>query len=191
MTRRTVWLEKKIRYRLWLKLRVGKALATEETVLTASVAGREVTIVSERQSQPLSKASWLLIECRGFEAEDDARDFGEKLRRAVHLAGLCARVGVDAGDPGEDRTVSWVNPKSCRSCTRERLSGSRDTNRTRHPWHPGPAGRREDAVPSHGTADGNSSLECRRFRSGLCRRHFRRVMRPGVIAPRFGGPSEC
>ena len=107
-------VEKKIRYRLWLKLRVGKALATEETVLTASVAGREVTIESERQSQPLSEASWLLIGCRGFEAEDDAGGFGEKLRRAVHLAGLCAQVGVDAGDPGDDRTVSWVNPEFVR-----------------------------------------------------------------------------
>ena len=45
---------------------------------------------------------------------DDARDFGERLRRAVHLAGLCARVGVDAGDPGQDRTVSWVNPEVVR-----------------------------------------------------------------------------
>ena len=107
-------MEEKIRYRLWLKLRVGKALATEETALTASVADREVTIESEKESQPLSEASWLLIGCRGFEAEDDARDFGEKLRRAVHLAGLCARVGVDAGDPGEDRTVSWVNPEVVR-----------------------------------------------------------------------------
>ena len=107
-------VEKKIRYRLWLKLRVAKALATEESALTASVAGREITIESDRQSQPLSEASWLLIGCRGFEAEDDARDFGERLRRAVHLAGLCARVGVDAGDPGEDRTVSWVNPEVVR-----------------------------------------------------------------------------
>ena len=104
-------MEKKCRYRLWLKLRVGKALATEESALTVWVAGREITIKSESQSQPLSEASWLLIGCRGFEAEDDARDFGEKLRRAVHLAGLCARVGVDAGDPGEDRPVSWVNPE--------------------------------------------------------------------------------
>ena len=47
-------------------------------------------------------------------AEDDARNFGEKLRRAAHLAGLCARVGVDAGDPGDDRTVSWVNPEIVR-----------------------------------------------------------------------------
>ena len=107
-------MEKKIRYRLRLKLRVAKALATEESALMASVAGREVTIKSEKQSQPLSEASWLLIGCRGFDAEDDARDFGERLRRAVHLAGLCARVGVDAGDPGEDRTVSWVNPEVVR-----------------------------------------------------------------------------
>ena len=104
-------VDKKTGYRLWLKLRVGKALATEETALTASIAGREVTIASEKQSQPLSEASWLLIGCRAFQAEHDARDFGEKLRRAAHLAGLCARVGVDAGDPGEDRTVSWVNPQ--------------------------------------------------------------------------------
>ncbi|MCY3678945.1 MAG: hypothetical protein OXH66_15380 [Gemmatimonadetes bacterium] len=101
-------MEKRKGYRLRLKFRVGQALATEETALTAAVAGREVTIESG-QSKPLSEASWLLIECRGFETEDDARDFGEGLRRAVHLAGLCVRVGVDAGDPGEDRTVSWVN----------------------------------------------------------------------------------
>ena len=107
-------VEKKIRYRLWLKLRVGKALATKKTTLTASVAGREVVIESESESQPLKEASWLLIGCRGFEAEDDARNFGEKLRRAAHMAGLCARVGVDAGDPGENRTVSWFNPEVLR-----------------------------------------------------------------------------
>ena len=107
-------MEKKFPYCLWLKFRVGKALATEEVTLTASLAGREVTIKSERESQPLSEASWLLIECCGFETEDDARSFGEDLRRAVHLAGLCARVGVDAGDLGEDRTVSWINPEVLR-----------------------------------------------------------------------------
>lgn len=101
-------MEKGTGYRLWLKLRVGTALATEETALTASVAGREVTIESG-QSKPLAEASWLSIKCRGFETEEDARAFGEKLRRAVHMAGLCARVGVDAGDPGEDRAVSQIN----------------------------------------------------------------------------------
>ena len=103
-------MESRTGYRLWLKLRVGKTLGTEEAALTASVAGREVVIESDRESQPLKDASWLLIGCRGFEAKDGARDFGEKLRRAAHMAGLCARVGVDAGDPGEDCMLSWLNP---------------------------------------------------------------------------------
>ena len=105
----------KIKYRLWLKLRVGRPLATDESTLTASVAGRTVTIGSDMKAEPITKASWLVIGCRGFETEDEAREFGEKLRRAAHLAGLCARVGVDAGDPSDDRTVSWVNPEILRS----------------------------------------------------------------------------
>ena len=85
-------------------------------MLAASIAGRSVTIVSEEEQQPLStfplsKASWLVLGCTDFETEDLARQFGEGLRRAAHLAGLCSRVGVDAGDPGEDRTRSWFNPE--------------------------------------------------------------------------------
>lgn len=99
-----------MKYRLWLKLRVGRALGTDESTLTALVAGRTVTIESDTKEEPLSEASWLVMGCRGFETKDEAREFGEKLRRAAHLAGLCARVGVDAGDPSDDRTLSRVNP---------------------------------------------------------------------------------
>lgn len=101
-------------YRLWLKFRVGKSLDTEDSALTVSIAGRTVTIESENQEEPLSKASWLVMSCRGFETEAQAREFGEELRRATHLAGLCNRLGVDAGDPGEDRTMSWLNPEIVR-----------------------------------------------------------------------------
>ena len=101
-----------VNYRLWLKLRTAKPLHSEETALTAMIAGRPVTIESEGGEQPLSKASWLVIGCRGFETEDLARQFGEALRKAVHLAALCTRVGIDAGDPGEDRSRSWVNPEA-------------------------------------------------------------------------------
>ncbi len=103
------------KYRLWLKFRVGKSLGTEDSALTASIAGRTVTIESETRGEPLSKTSWLVMNCRGFETEAQAREFGEELRRATHLAGLCNRVGVDARDPGEDRTVSWFNPEVFRS----------------------------------------------------------------------------
>ena len=104
-------MAEKIKYLLRLKLRVGKPLATEESTLTVSVANTTVTIKSDINSEPLSKATWLVFQSRGFETKDDARGFGERLRRAVHLVGLCARVGVDAGDPGDDRTLSWVNPE--------------------------------------------------------------------------------
>ena len=105
----------KTKYRLWLKLRIGKSLDTEDDALTVSIAGRTVTIESENRGEPLSKTSWLVMSCRGFETEAQAREFGEELRRATHLAGLCNRLGVDAGDPGEDRTMSWLNPEVVRN----------------------------------------------------------------------------
>ena len=104
-------MAEKTQYRLWLKFRVGKSLNTEDGILTASLAGRTVTIESEDRGKPLSKTSWLVMSCGGFETEDQAREFGEELRRATHLAGLCTRIGVDAGDPGKDRTMSWLNPE--------------------------------------------------------------------------------
>lgn len=103
------------KYRLWLKFRVGKSLSTEDSALTASIAGRTVTIESEDRGKPLSETLWLVMTCRGFDTEAQARRFGEELRRATHLAGLCNRVGVDARDPDEDRTVSWHNPEVFRS----------------------------------------------------------------------------
>ena len=105
----------KTKYRLWLKLRIGKSLDTEDDALTVSIAGRTVTIESEKRGEPLSKTSWLVMSCRGFETEAQARKFGEELRRATHLAGLCNRLGVDAGDPGEDRTMFWLNPEIVRN----------------------------------------------------------------------------
>ena len=98
-------------YRLWLKFRVGKSLGTEKSALTASIDNRTVTIESEDRGKPLSKAHWLVMNCGGFETEAQASEFGEELRRATHLAGLCNRVGVDARDPGEDRTMTWINPE--------------------------------------------------------------------------------
>lgn len=98
-------------YGAWLKFRVGKQLQAEATELTASLFGRTVTIKSEHEGQPVRDAFWLVASSGGFESEIEATAFGEELRRAVHLAGLGARVGVDAGDPGEDRTRSKLPPE--------------------------------------------------------------------------------
>ncbi|MYD16560.1 MAG: hypothetical protein F4W99_05385, partial [Chloroflexi bacterium] len=102
-------------YRLWLKVRIGKSLATDEHALRVFLAGREVIMTSDNDSQPLSAAQWLLIQSHGFESDVEARDFGEELRGAAHMVGLCTRVGIDAGDYGEDRAVSYVNDQALRS----------------------------------------------------------------------------
>ena len=78
--------------------------------MTAVINGKNVTIKPEKEGEPLSKASWLILSCGGFAMETAARAFAEELRRAAHMAGVCARVGMDAGDPGEDRTLSRINP---------------------------------------------------------------------------------
>ena len=98
-------------YGAWLTFRVGKRLHTEEAALTATMLGKTVTIKSEKQDQPLRESFWLVASCTGFDSETEAKAFGEELRRAVHLAGLGTKVGVDARDPGEDRTLSWFNPE--------------------------------------------------------------------------------
>ena len=60
-------MAEKTKYRLWLKFRVGKSLSTEDGTLTASLVGRTVTIESEDRGEPLSKTSWLVMSCGGFE----------------------------------------------------------------------------------------------------------------------------
>ena len=69
-------MAEKTKYGLWLKFRVGKSLSTEDGTLTASLVGRTVTIESEDRGKPLSKTSWLVMSCGGFETEDQAREFG-------------------------------------------------------------------------------------------------------------------
>ena len=103
-------MSEKTKYYLRLQLRLGKPLSNEGETLEASIAGRTVTIKPVSRGGSSSETPWLAMKCRDFETADQAREFGEDLQRATHLAGLCTMVGVDAGDPSADRELSWVNP---------------------------------------------------------------------------------
>ena len=102
-------------HRIRLKIRTGKALSTEEEMLKFSVAGRDVTLRSARNQQPLSEASWLLMDSQGFVTEDEAREFGEHLRRTADLVGVCTRIGLDGRGPSDDRQTSRFNEEWLRS----------------------------------------------------------------------------
>lgn len=101
--------------RLWLKVRIGKGLSTEKKKLIVNFLNKEVTITSEVSSESLSEASWLVFGARGFANEQAARTFGETLREAVALAGLCAQVAIDALPSGDDRKRGGFNEEWARA----------------------------------------------------------------------------
>ena len=88
-------------FRLYLQVRIGKALHTDEVSLTTCLDGREVTIRARDGAQSISKAEWLVFEARGFTTESEARAFSERLRANMQLAALCSGPGVDTGS-GDD-----------------------------------------------------------------------------------------
>lgn len=92
-------------FRLMLEARTGMAFDREETRLAASFAGRQVT-VSSYLGESLRDTNRVVFEARGFTTKAEAREYGEKLRTAVQIAGLCALLGVTAR-PGED--LGWFD----------------------------------------------------------------------------------
>ena len=61
-------------FRLYLQVRIGKALRTDEAFLTTDLEGREVRI-SASWGPSISKAEWLVFEARGFPTESEAAYF--------------------------------------------------------------------------------------------------------------------
>ena len=99
-------------FRLYLQVRIGKALHTDEVSLTTHLDGREVTVRPSLGSPLISKAEWLVFEARGFPTESEARTFGERLRANVQLAALCSGPGVDTG---LDEVLGSINEEYWRS----------------------------------------------------------------------------
>ena len=92
-------------FRLYLQVRIGKALRTDEAFLITYLEGREVRIRASL-GPSISKAEWLVFEARGFPTESEAHTFGERLRANVELAALCSSPGVDTG---LDEVLGWVH----------------------------------------------------------------------------------
>lgn len=99
-------------FRIRLRVRIAKGLTTESTSLHVIVANKAVTITSQNKEEPLNKAKWIVLNAGGFSTEEQARQFGTRLRSILQLAALSSRLGVDAG---EDKPTSWVNEDFARS----------------------------------------------------------------------------
>jgi hypothetical protein len=98
--------------RVRLRVRITKALNTEDISRTINIAGREVQVCSQKRNQPLSEAVWIVFLAGGFSTEEEARDFGKRLITITEVAGLCSGLGVDVG---QDKPTSWVSEEFARA----------------------------------------------------------------------------
>lgn len=104
-------------FRLRYRVRIGRALTTDDVSRTITVAGRAVSITSQQKDQPLSETKWVILSARGFDVENEAYAFGEQLGIMMEIAALCSRLGVDVG---QNKPTGWVSEEFARSSGRIR-----------------------------------------------------------------------
>jgi hypothetical protein len=76
------------------------------------MAGKEVTLLSQNKGESLNKATWIFLRATGFSSEEEARQFGNRLRSVVQLSALSLLLGVDVGD---DKPTATVDEQAARS----------------------------------------------------------------------------
>ncbi len=99
-------------FRARLRVRLGKALSSDDFVLVAKIGGREVEIKSERKDETLRNAKWVEFTTGGFPSKEEAQAFGEQLRTIAGIVGVCTRVGIDVGD---DKSTTSITEEWARS----------------------------------------------------------------------------
>jgi hypothetical protein len=96
-------------YRARLRFRVIKKLNIDANEHRLAVAGREIVLTPPKPERKIKESEWLIMNTRGFATEEEARQFGHKLRAALEVSSVANRLGVDAGrdlpTAGVGRTV--------------------------------------------------------------------------------------
>jgi hypothetical protein len=80
-----------------LRFRLQKRLRIDTNEYRLEVAGREVVLSPPTPDMKIADSEWLILNTRGFESEDDARLFGSRLKTALEISAVAARLGVDTG----------------------------------------------------------------------------------------------
>src|SRR5439155_135328 len=92
-------------FRMRLRFRVVKSFHSTNLMETVLVDGRDVILKSTTLDEPLNQAKWVILSANEFNSEDEARLFGTRLRRAIQVASLVSRNGVDCGN--DVATSGW------------------------------------------------------------------------------------
>ncbi len=84
-------------WRARLRFRVQKKIRIDGNEHRLQIAGREVVLTAPTPDLKIMDSEWLIMNARGFASEDEARQFGHRLKTAVEVSAVAARVGVDTG----------------------------------------------------------------------------------------------
>jgi hypothetical protein len=84
-------------WRARLRFRLQKKIRIDGNERRLQIAGREVVLAPPTPDLKIMDSEWLIMNARGFASEDEARQFGNRLKTAVEVSAVAARVGVDTG----------------------------------------------------------------------------------------------
>jgi hypothetical protein len=66
--------------------------------MNISFMGKNISLTSEAKDEPLNQAKWFVFRATGFGSEEEASQFGRRLRSVLEIVSLSLRLGVDAGE---------------------------------------------------------------------------------------------
>lgn len=93
-------------YRTRFRFRIGKKLSVKDNSYRFQVNGRDALLQAQNDAEAIEDSEWLIINTRGFADDAAAREFGDNLRKSLHLASAVTRLGVD---PGVDLPTSAIS----------------------------------------------------------------------------------
>jgi hypothetical protein len=84
-------------WRVRLRFRLQKKIRIDANEHRLQIAGREVVLTPPTPDLKIMDSPWLIMKARGFASEDEARDYGRRLKTALEVSSVAARLGVDTG----------------------------------------------------------------------------------------------
>jgi hypothetical protein len=78
------------------RFRVQRKLNIKEHEYRFNVGEHEVVICSQ-SCMAINQSEWLVMNAKGFNLENDARDFARKLKAATEISSVATRLGIDSG----------------------------------------------------------------------------------------------
>jgi phage replication-related protein YjqB (UPF0714/DUF867 family) len=87
-----------VTFRVRFRFKLQKKLKISEKEYRFTIAGREVVLSSQfTDTTVIEDDEWLVMNARGFESREAASEFGRRLKSAIEISSVIARLGVNTG----------------------------------------------------------------------------------------------